>query len=123
MKKFLQIFFTTLGVIFFLLILGWVYLYVTDPYGIKPIIKSFTAQSEPTTQQTTVTPTDKNPLLSPTQEKALEKIGIDPATLPSKITPAMETCFYEKLGTKRANEIKNGSQPTAADYFTARTCL
>jgi len=122
-KKFLQIFFITLGVIFFLLILGGVYLYVADPYGIKPIIKSFTDQPTPTAPQTTNTSADKNPLLSPTQEKALEKIGIDPAALPSTITPAMETCFYEKLGTKRANEIKNGSQPTAADYFAARACL
>ncbi|OGH91431.1 MAG: hypothetical protein A2534_01680 [Candidatus Magasanikbacteria bacterium RIFOXYD2_FULL_39_9] len=122
MKKFLQIFFTTLGVIFFLLILGGVYFYVADPYGIKPIIKSFYQQPEPTTKQTS-SPTDKNPLLSPTQEQALEKIGIDPAALPTNITPAMTTCFYEKLGTKRANEIKNGFQPTAADYFTARACL
>ena len=122
MKKFLQIFFTTLGVIFFLLILGGVYFYVADPYVIKPIIKSFYQQPEPTTKQTS-SPTDKNPLLSPTQEQALEKIGIDPAALPTNITPAMTTCFYEKLGTKRANEIKNGFQPTAADYFTARACL
>ncbi len=123
MKKFLQIFFITLGVIFFLLILGGVYLYVADPYGIKPIIKSFTSQSASTTPQTAGTSADKNPLLSPAQEKALEKIGIDPASLPSTITPTMEACFYAKLGAKRANEIKNGSQPTASDYFAARSCL
>lgn len=123
MKKFLQIFFTTLGVIFFLLILGGIYLYVADPYGIKPIIQSFTTQPTLTSPKTTNTSADKNPLLSPTQEKALEKIGIDPATLPSTITPTMEACFYEKLGAKRANEIKNGSQPTAADYFAARACI
>ena len=123
MKKFLQIFFITLGVIFFLLILGGAYLYITDPYGIKPIIKSLTDQPAKTGIQTTGASTDKNPLLSPTQEKALEKIGIDPATLPSTITPAMEACFYQKLGAARANEIKNGAQPTASDYFTARACF
>ncbi len=122
MKKFLQIFFMALGVIFFLLLAAGVYLYVADPYGIKPIIKSLTGQSAPATKESGNT-ADKNPLLSPTQEKALETIGINPANLPSKITPAMETCFYAKLGTARANELKNGAEPTAADYFAARSCL
>lgn len=122
MKKFLQIFFTTLGVIFFILLAVGVYLYAADPYGIKPIIKSLTGQSATTTPKKGGN-TDKNPLLSPTQEKALEKIGIDPAALPSKITPAMEACFYTKLGATRTNEIKNGSEPTARDYFVARSCL
>ena len=122
MKKFLQIFFTTLGVIFFILLAVGVYLYVADPYEIKPLIKSLTGQSTPTTKESG-SPTDKNPLLSPAQEKALEKAGIDPAALPSTITPAMETCFYAKLGATRANEIKNGAQPTASDYFIARSCF
>ncbi|TSC84697.1 MAG: Uncharacterized protein G01um101413_81 [Parcubacteria group bacterium Gr01-1014_13] len=122
MKKFLQIFFTTLGVIFFILLVVGAYLYITDPYGIKPIIKSLTGQPASTTKESGNT-TDKNPLLSPTQEKALEKIGIDPATLPTTITPAMKQCFYAKLGDKRANEIKAGAQPTAADYFAARSCF
>ncbi|MCR4306486.1 MAG: hypothetical protein NUV42_00800, partial [Candidatus Yonathbacteria bacterium] len=66
---------------------------------------------------------DKNALLSPEQEKAVEALGIDPAVLPSEITPAMEQCFYEKLGAERANEIKAGAEPTAGDYFKARACL
>lgn len=122
MKKFLQIFFTTLGVIFFILLAVGVYLYVADSYGIKPIIKSLTGQSTPPTKETG-SAVDKNPLLSPAQEKALEKAGIDPAALPSEITPAMEACFYTKLGAARANEIKNGAQPTPGDYFIARSCF
>ena len=122
----------TLGVIFFILILGSIYLYVADPFEIKPLIKLLTSSSSQTSTSNTKldntsTPTkdtiDKNPLLSPTQEKTLEKIGIDPASLPSSITPEMEKCFYDKLGTKRADEIKNGSEPTASDYFIARSCL
>lgn len=123
MKKFLQIFFTTLGVIFFILLVAGVYLYVADPYGIKPLIRSLTGQSATTTKNTDSTTADKNPLLSPAQEQALEKIGIDPATLPTKITPAMQACFYGKLGAARANEIKNGAQPTMNDYFIARSCF
>jgi hypothetical protein len=122
MKKFLQIFFITLGIIFFILLVAGAYLYIADPYGIKPFIQNLTGQPVSTTKETGGT-TDKNPLLSPAQEQTLEKIGIDPAALPTSITPAMEQCFYAKLGNKRANEIKNGAQPTAADYFAARSCL
>lgn len=123
MKKFLEFFFITLGVIFFLLIIFGVYLYVADPYGIKLMIKDFTTEPTSSKKQTTGATVDKNPMLSPTQEQALEKFGIDPAALPTKITPAMEQCFYAKLGEKRANEIKAGSEPTAADYFAARSCI
>lgn len=123
MKKFLQFFFITLGVIFFLLIIFGIYFYVSDPYGIKPMIKNLTTQPTPVKKQADGTVVDKNPMLSPTQEQALEKFGIDPAALPAKITPAMEQCFYAKLGEKRANEIKAGSEPTAADYFAARSCI
>ncbi len=66
---------------------------------------------------------DKNPLLSPAQEKTLESYGINPASLPSTITPEMETCFVSKLGSTRVAEIKNGSAPTASDYFAAKSCF
>jgi hypothetical protein len=123
MKKFLQTFFIILGVIFFILILAGTYLYVVDPFGIKPFIKGLSSQTAPASKQTGTNTVDKNPLLTPAQEQTLEKIGIDPATLPTKITPAMEACFYNKLGDKRTNEIKNGATPTAADYFAARSCI
>jgi len=123
MKKFLQVFFIILGVIFFILILAGTYLYIVDPFGIKPFIKGLSNQAAPTSKQAGTSAVDKNPLLTPAQEQTLEKIGIDPATLPTKITPAMEACFYDKLGDKRTNEIKNGATPTAADYFSARSCM
>ncbi len=123
MKKLLQIFFIILGVIFFILILAGTYLYVVDPFGIKPFIKGISSQTVPVAKKTDTSVVDKNPLLTPVQEQTLEKIGIDPATLPAKITPAMEACFYNKLGEKRANEIKNGATPSAADYFAARSCI
>lgn len=130
MKKFLQIFFMTLGVIFFILILGGVYLYVADPFGIKPLIKTLTGQSASTTTKQTITTkqtatstADKNPLLSPAQEQALEKIGIDPATLPTTITAEMKQCLYTKLGSQRADEIRAGAEFTTSDYIAARSCL
>ncbi|MSU75628.1 MAG: hypothetical protein EXS55_03885 [Candidatus Magasanikbacteria bacterium] len=123
MKKFLQIFFITLGVIFFVLIVAGVYLYVADPYGIKPLIKSFTGGSESTVTSAGSPASKTNPLLTPAQNQTLKAVGIDPTTLPSKITPEMEQCFYAKLGATRANEIKNGAEPTMSDYFTARSCF
>ena len=125
MKRFFNIFFVTLGIIFFLLLCAGAYIYVADPFVLKqPFMENNIDNSSSTsTSSQDKTTTDKNPLLSPTQEKTLEKIGINPATLPSTITPEMEQCFYEKLGTTRANEIKNGIAPTTADYFAARSCL
>ncbi|PIR76241.1 MAG: hypothetical protein COU32_03150 [Candidatus Magasanikbacteria bacterium CG10_big_fil_rev_8_21_14_0_10_42_10] len=129
MKRFFNIFFVTLGVIFFLLILAGVYFYIADPFGLKQPFIDYEIKKDATSTPSTVTSapdqttTNKNPLLSPTQEKTLEKLGIDPATLPTTITPAMEQCLYSKLGTTRANEIKNGASPTAGDYFAARSCL
>ncbi|MEK7151837.1 MAG: hypothetical protein AAB523_01840 [Patescibacteria group bacterium] len=123
--NFLKTFFTTLGVIFFLTLLTGAYLYIADPFELKPLIKTLIGQPTKQVSDTKVESgtTDKNTLLSPEQEKAAEALGIDPAVLPSKITPAMEQCFYEKLGTQRANEIKAGAEPTATDYFKARACL
>lgn len=72
---------------------------------------------------TTTASLDKNPLLSDTQEKALEKLGIDPSKLPSKITPGMSACFTTKLGEKRIAEIKAGSLPTISEFTAIKSCL
>ena len=69
------------------------------------------------------TSTDKNPLLSEKQEDALIKAGIDPATLPTSITPAMEACFESKLGIERVKAIKAGDLPTLPEIIVAKTCL
>jgi hypothetical protein len=140
MKKILTYFFVTLGVIFFALICGGAYIWFADPFEIRPLIemltadtpevtstldaKASTSQVEGSAQSATV-PTavvDKNPALSPTQEAALETIGIDPASLPNSITPEMEVCFTEKLGASRVAEIKAGASPSATEIFATRSC-
>ncbi len=132
MKKFLQIFFITLGSIFFVLILAGIYLYIADPFHIKPLFinnsDTILPIEEPTstTQETPspkTTSADKHPLLSEAQEKTVEKVGIDPAQLPTQLTPEMEACFNSALGEARVNEIKAGATPTVVDYMTARGCL
>jgi hypothetical protein len=121
MKKFLNIFFVTLGVIFFVLILIGTYFFVTDPLNLKPMI--FGSDSEVVAEEVEGTVVGKNPVLNASQEKALETFGIDPASIPSSITPEQESCFVEILGQARVNEIKAGDSPTATEYFKARGCV
>lgn len=117
MKKILNIFFVALGVIFLLLI---IFLFAFSP--INPL-SLFRHTDSSTTEVTNNSSQDKNPLLTPTQEKTVESLGINPASLPATITPAMESCFTSKLGAARVQEIKNGSSPTASDYYTAKSCF
>lgn len=64
-----------------------------------------------------------HPLLSTDQEKLLDSLGIDPATVPTSITPAQEACAVSALGADRVNEIKAGASPTLSDYLKAKDCL
>jgi hypothetical protein len=124
MKKFFTYFFVTLGVIFFILICAAVYVWFADPFGIRPIVEMMTEDRADNSAQrdTFESEVDKNPALSPEHEKALETIGIDPAKLPTTITPEMEVCFTEKLGATRVLEIKGGAEPTPSEVFSARSC-
>lgn len=117
MKKFLNIFFVTLGVIFFFIILSGVYFYITDPLNLKPIIFG----SE--TTDSAGDGIDEHPILNESQEAALETIGIDPTDVPNEITPEQEACFADKLGADRVAEIKAGSSPTPTEYFKAKGCI
>lgn len=121
MKKFLTIFFVVLGVIFFVLMLIAVYFYITDPLNLKPLLFDREAAPDITTEEGETL--DKHPLLNESQEQILETIGVDPAALPTEITPAQEACFIEVLGSARVQEIKAGDTPTGAEFFTARACL
>jgi hypothetical protein len=117
MKKLLNIFFVSLGVIFLALILVGVYLFTFDPRNIKSLFFS-NATNVTSTEQV-----DRNPILSPSQEKALSTFGIDPASVPSSVTPEQEACFTEKLGAERVAEIKAGGVPTVTEFFEARDCI
>jgi hypothetical protein len=131
--KILTWFFVMLGIIFFFLLLLAAYLWVTDPWGIKPFIMRDTttmptsATITPEMDSTTVgeekpvahndsstavsDPTDKHPNLTASQEDALELIGVDPGVLPSEITREQEACFVAKLGAERVLAIKAGATP------------
>lgn len=133
--KILNIFFVTLGILFFILILIGVYLFTVDPFGIKPLLGNLGIspstvvdmmtgkQTTPTTATTSTKTTTKNPLITPEQEKTLQSMGIDTTKLPTEVTPALEECFTQKLGVQRADEIKKGSTITPMDILKAGSCL
>jgi hypothetical protein len=123
--KLLNIFFVTLGVIFLALILIGLYVWLADPFhvfslGVSPtsLINGVTGRGK-----VKVDNIDKNPLLTEDQEAQLESLGVDPAKLPSKITPAMQDCFIDKLEQERANQIVGGGAPTPTDFLKAQSCF
>jgi len=128
MKRFFHAFFQVLGVIFFLFICVGVYLWIADPFKIRPLLDGVLSDvgTVTTTAREGVSDTvivDKNPVLNAAQERALEVVGIDPAKVPTTITPEQEKCFTEKLGEKRVVEIKAGGAPSASEVFKARECI
>lgn len=97
------------------------YFFITDPYNLKPLF--FGSDTPAVTKTSDGTAVDKNPALSDSQEDALEKVGIDPAAVPSSITPEQESCFRDKLGDARVDEIIAGDSPTPVDIFKAGGCI
>lgn len=134
MKRFFSIFFITLGVIFFVIILAGIFFFITDPLNIKPFI--FNQEKNEKSVEIGVDEgkdkindlsgminEDKNPSLSPTQEKALETIGVPPENIPSSFTPEQVSCFEKILGQERVAEIKAGDTPTATEFYKAKECI
>lgn len=129
MKKFITAFFVTLGVTFSLILLFIIYLFVFDPFNIKPLIfggASNTSQNikaDNSDNGGTSTTTTSKPFLSEEQKKTLANFGIDPASLPSTITPTQEACFKTKLGDARFSEISAGASPSITEFLSAKSCL
>ena len=123
MKKIFTIFFVTLGVIFFCLLLAGTWFYLTDPLNLKPLLFGSTPATTSIDSTETTIQTTSNGALSPAQQAALETIGIDADSLPSEVTPEQEACFVDVLGEARVAEISAGDSPTATEFFRARHCL
>jgi hypothetical protein len=124
----LNIFFVTLGVIFFVILIGIMYIWIADPFNIRSFIPNNISpieviKSTIKSNDVIIDNIDKNPLLSEEQEAQLEALNINPSDLPSEITPEMEECFIKQLGTQRTNEIIQGAQPGINDFLKSRSCL
>lgn len=112
----LKSFFSILGIIAVIAVIIFIGFRLLNPSNTDSKVWKNTTNNEESSE-------DSNPLLNESQESNLELIGVDPSSLPSEITPAMQICFVEKLGAKRAQEIADGDSPTPADYLKAKACL
>ncbi len=104
--------------IILLLVGGGAYLYFT----FKPLIAEMKF-GQKTAATNIAEVVDKHQLLNSSQEKALEFIGVDPAKLPTTVTPALEACATTELGAERVAELKKGALPGISDFLKAKGCL
>jgi hypothetical protein len=134
MKRWLHIFFLTLGGLFFILLIILGYLFWADPWDVRPLLQRMyeTSNIAPSHDETTapdngVQSTESDSAPPPTvtseQAEALESIGLDPATFLTSLTTEEEACFVTELGSERVEEIKAGDIPTFSEVAIASSCL
>lgn len=99
-----------------IIIIVFVILALVKPYGLD-VTKLPGAVLNPQTESSY-----DHPLLTEDQEIMLESVGINPADVPTEITPDQEACSVEALGQERVDAIKAGSAPTMTDYLKSKHC-
>jgi len=118
LNKIIKVLVIILLIIIILAIVIIVYIWLKNPYGLKGVLQYKLA---PQSVQM-----DKNydhPLLSTDQENQLRSVGLDPAKLPTELTPEQASCLQGKLGTERSAEILKGSSPSTSEILKAASCL
>ncbi len=133
MKKFLNIFFVVLGVIFFFILIALAYFWFADPFGIRKYVESRPApditivEVNQTADELSTTSAESVPSsgnkLTPGQANALELVGIDADAIPSEFSPSEEACFVRLFGQARVDEIVAGATPTVNEVLTGQGCL
>lgn len=135
MKSILTQIFVTLGVIFLMIIIAAGYFFVTDPYNLKPLIfgimdsqmgnnqAPLSTNSTDTTAPVAEGSAATEFTLSPAQREALISLGVDPALVPTSVSPEQEACFVSVFGAGRVDEIKAGAVPTVIEFVSANKCL
>lgn len=125
--KIINWFFVTLGVIFFIVLVALAYVWIADPYNLKPLFMGTDAGLVDVSTNAGVgagaSEQDVNENLNTSQEAALRTVGIDPADVPTEVTPEQEACFIEILGEERVQAIIEGAVPTGAEIFRGRACI
>jgi len=129
LKKIIKI----LLILILLSILALIFIFVFNPGDLRTKIISRGINSFLENTLDNYTPLDNNssaeqieidhPLLNDNQEEVLKNLGVNINQLPTEITPSMQECFIEKLGTTRAEELLNGATPGPLDIFKAKDCL
>ena len=122
-----------MGVLFLLQLIALAYLFVVDPYNLKPIL--FPAdRAVSTTPANNVSESGDEGAsnneesateasgMTAAQAEALNSVGLD-ASAAQSFTPEQIACFESLLGAPRVAEIKAGAVPTMAEFYTVRGCL
>lgn len=113
---------STLGVIFLGLILVAGGLFLATQSGWVSPFGGFFSNKAPSSD--TVAEGENTPFnLSEEQKQALVAIGIDPAKIPTSITPTQRACFVDGLGEDKFNEVLNGAIPSTFDLAKVKSCL
>lgn len=120
------------------------YLFVADPYGMKPLLfgtpvsiqssdvpesstqnvaDTSTSTGETTVEDSTTVAASGGFELSDAQVEALISLGVDPQTVPSTVSAQQEACFVEALGEARVAEVKAGAVPSALEFMKAKSCI
>jgi len=136
MKYVLTQFFVTLGIIFLVLLCIGLYLFIVDPYDLRPLIfgnnhavSTFSTTKESSTETTAIETSTSSDVatdsftLSEAQTQALIELGIDPASVPTTITIKQQACFVGALGDARVAEIQAGAVPGALELLKVKPCL
>lgn len=140
--QYIKAFFVGLGVIFFIILLMLMYLWIVDPWNIKPLLQAVASPSAPVSEQSqnsmsdsdsstsdqssdagVDTSTNAAASMSDAQAEALGSVGLSADAIPATFTAEQEACFIEILGAPRVEEIKSGAVPTATEFWQARGCL
>lgn len=132
MKKFFTVLFVAMGVLFLIQLIALAYLFVVDPYNLKPILfPADTTASTAPTNSTADTGSEGESAegeasdssgMTAAQAEALNSVGLD-ASAAQSFTPEQITCFEALLGAPRVAEIKAGAVPTMAEFYTVRGCM
>ncbi len=64
-----------------------------------------------------------SPAVTDAQAKALQSVGVDPASVPASFTPEQIACFESVLGIERVAQIKGGAVPTFAEFTKSSACF
>lgn len=114
MLQLLRYFFVTLGVIFFILLLGISFIWFTDTWGVRTVIEYTLAPKSITINSASTGSVE--------QAQALEEAGLD-VSLFTDLSTVQEVCFIARLGEVRVAEIVAGAMPSAAEILQGAPCL
>jgi cytoskeletal protein RodZ len=118
----------SLGIVL-LLFAGVYYLFMNDttdtPSQVSSSVQQNSQTSEPAGEVTGLVVSEENSsiTLSADQQAALVALGIDPAAVPSSVTPAQQACLVDTLGEEKFLEIKSGAVPSGFDFLKAKACF